>query len=92
MANQKENFFRQGAFVKVILSLCTYFFCVPKAFQLCFKRDTRMGRINGVSVCKRAPQISHLFFVDVDIIFYRATLEEAIPVSQILKGYEWGLG
>lgn len=51
-----------------------------------------MGRINGVSVCKRAPQISHLFFVDVDIIFYRATLEEAIPVSRILKGYEWGLG
>ena len=51
-----------------------------------------MGRINGVSVCKRAPQIFHLFFMDDDNIFYRATLEEAIPVSQILKGYEWGLG
>lgn len=47
-----------------------------------------MGRINGVLVCRKAPQISHLFFIENSIIFYKAILEEANRVSQILKDYE----
>lgn len=71
----------------------------PYLFLLCaeglsamFQREARMGQINGVLVCRRVPQISHLFFTDNSIIFCRPTLDEAIRVSQILKEYEWGSG
>ena len=67
----------------------------PYLFLLCveglsamLQNEVRMGRIKGVPVCKGAPQISHLFFVDDSIIFYRATLEEANRVSQVLKDYK----
>ena len=60
----------------------------PYLFLLCveglsamFQREARLGRINGVSVCRRAPQISHLFFANDNIIFCRATMDEAIRVS-----------
>ena len=67
----------------------------PYLFLLCveglsamLRREVRMGRIKGVSVCQGAPQIFHLFFPDDSIIFSKATLEEVNQVSQVLKEYE----
>ena len=67
----------------------------PYLFLLCveglsamFHREVRLERIKGVSVCRGAPQIFHLFFADDSIIFCKATLEEANRVSQVLKDYE----
>ena len=67
----------------------------PYLFLLCaeslsamIQREVRMVWINGVLVCRRVPQISHLFFADDSIIFCKVILEEANRVSQILKEYE----
>lgn len=50
--------------------------------------EVGMGKIKGISVCKGAPQISHLLFADDCIIFCRATMDEANRVSKVLKDYE----
>ena len=64
-----------------------FLLCV-KGLSAMFRREVRLERIKGVSVCRGAPQISHLFFTDDSIIFCKATLEEANQVSQVLKDYE----
>ena len=40
------------------------------------KREETVGRIKGVSVCRGAPQVSHLLFVGDSIIFFRASVRE----------------
>lgn len=53
--------------------------------------EVKMGKIKGVSACRGAPQISHLFADDC-IIFCRAIMDEANRVSQMLKDYEEASG
>lgn len=45
-------------------------------------------RIHGVSVCRGAPSISHLFFADDSFIFFKAELAECIALKEIFKLYE----
>lgn len=59
----------------------------PFLFLLCveglstmLKREESLGNIRGVIVCWRAPQLSHLFFVDDSIIFSRAKMEECSKI------------
>ena len=54
---------------------------LPYLFLLCgkgllamLKREESLGRINGISVCRRAPRISHLLLADDSLIFYRANM------------------
>ena len=44
--------------------------------------------ISGVSVCRGAPQISHLLFVDDCIIFGKASVGEGNRVFKVLADYE----
>lgn len=44
--------------------------------------------MEGISVCRRGPSISHLFFADDSIIFYKASMEECDALQRILKVYE----
>lgn len=67
----------------------------PYLFLLCteglltiLRKEVSMGRIKGVSVCRGAPQISHLLFVDNSIIFCRATMEEGNQVIKVVKDHE----
>lgn len=67
----------------------------PYLFLLCveglsamLRDEVGMGKIKGISVCRGAPQISHLLFADDCIIFCRATMDEANRVSKVLKDYE----
>ena len=57
-----------------------------------FRREEREGRIRGISVCRTAPQISHLMFTDDCIIFCNATREEGARVLEILGDYEKNSG
>ena len=45
------------------------------------------GNIQGVSICRRAPRISHLLFTDDSLLFCRATDKETKVVLEILKLY-----
>ena len=49
-------------------------------------------RLRGVSVCRRGPKISHLFFADDSLIFGRATEAEGLEILRILKVYESSSG
>ena len=48
-------------------------------------KEMGIGRIKGILVCKRAPQISHLLFADDSIIFCRAILDRVIKVLKYYK-------
>ena len=45
------------------------------------------GRIHGVSICRRAPKISHLLFADDSLLFCHASEKETLEVLEILKLY-----
>ena len=50
------------------------------------------GLIQGVSICRNGPRVSHLFFVDDSVLFCRAKEEECQKILDILAIYERGLG
>ena len=50
------------------------------------------GEINGVSICRNGPIVSHLFFVDDSVFFYRAKVEECQTILDLLAIYERGSG
>ena len=48
--------------------------------------------MEGLSICRHGPKISHLFFADDNIIFCKATLEECNALQKILPVYEKASG
>ena len=56
------------------------------------KKEEREGKIKGVAVCRGALRKSHLLFVDDNIVFCRATIEESNRVIKNLEDYEGDLG
>jgi len=48
--------------------------------------------LHGATICRSAPQISNLFFVDDSIIFLRANVHEAKTFMDIVKLYECASG
>lgn len=51
-----------------------------------------VGNMEGISICRGAPSISHLFFADDNIIFCKATIEECKALQKTLQIYEQALG
>ena len=52
----------------------------PYLFLLCAE-----GQIHGVSICRRAPSISHLLFADDSLLFCHANQEEVQVISKVLQ-------
>ena len=52
------------------------------------KKEESEGHIKGVAICKGAPRVSHLLFVDDSIIFCRASIVECERVLKVLEDYE----
>ena len=46
------------------------------------------GVINGFSLCRNGPKLTHLFFADDCLIFCRSTLEECNKIQELLAIYE----
>ncbi|PKA54867.1 putative mitochondrial protein [Apostasia shenzhenica] len=47
----------------------------------------RQGSLHGVQASRSSPNISHLFFADDSLLFFRATIEEAQKIQSILEIY-----
>ena len=67
----------------------------PYLFLLCaeglsamLRKEEEQGNIRGISVCRGGPRISHLFFANDSIVFYRATVDEGRRILQVLEDYE----
>ena len=67
----------------------------PYLFLLCaeglstmLKRDDSGEYLCGISVCRRAPMVSHLLFADDCIVFCNVVTEEGLRVTKILENYE----
>ena len=69
-------------------SLSPYLFllCAEGFFSLLAKAEEE-GRLHGVSICRRAPSISHLLFVDDLLLFCRANQEKVHVISEVLQTY-----
>ena len=67
----------------------------PFLFLLCTEglnglitEATRAKEINGFSLCKRDPKLTHLFFADDSLLFCKADPQECGNVLKILSAYE----
>ncbi|KAL0365728.1 UNVERIFIED_CONTAM: putative mitochondrial protein [Sesamum angustifolium] len=82
-----ERGLRQGdPLFPYLFLLCT------ESFSSLLQLAKREGRIQGVSVCRAAPPISHLLFADDTLIFCRACLESTQAVLDILEVYRKASG
>ncbi|XP_073121194.1 uncharacterized protein [Henckelia pumila] len=46
----------------------------------------------GVKVARGSPMISHLFFADDSLLFFRATLQDSLQVKKCIQAYEEASG
>ncbi|KAK6146582.1 hypothetical protein DH2020_020451 [Rehmannia glutinosa] len=69
--------------------LSPYLFIFCSEVFSCLLQDLQLsGKIHGVSVCKQAPHISHLFFADDTLLFGHATVDEARHLKYAIRLYE----
>ena len=56
-------------------SLYLFMFCT-KRLNANFRKAAMKGDIEGFSLCRNGPKVTHLFFADDCLLFCRSTLEE----------------
>ena len=66
----------------------------PYLFLLCAEGFTSLltkaeeeGKLHGVSICRRAPSVSHLLFADDSLLFCQATHDEVRTILEVLQLY-----
>lgn len=65
---------------------------VAEGLSALLKRMTIQGQIHGVKVSNKAPSVSHLFFADDALYFFKATKEKAETVKLCLEIYQAASG
>ena len=63
-----------------------------EGFSSLLAKAQEEGRLHGVSICRKAPTISHLLFADDSLLFCRANQEEVQVVSKVLQTYANAFG
>jgi hypothetical protein len=66
----------------------------PYLFLLCAEglsstllHEEEVGGIDGVRVCRNAPSVSHLLFVDDSLILMKADMDNATSLQRVLDAY-----
>lgn len=76
-----------GGFVKAIPFPPIYlFFCVEGLSTLIKKVEIK-GEICGIKICNKAPNVSHLLFVDDCFLFFKSSLQEYVAIRNNLEVY-----
>ena len=65
-----------------------FILCV-EGFSALLKRYEHMGLIHGCKIAREALAISHLFFADYSLIFFRANREESQQIRTCIDLFEW---
>ena len=73
------------------LSPYLFLICVEGLSAL-LKKSIHDGFMDGVTICRGAPTLSHLFFANGSLIFCKATLNDCDSLQRVLKVYEDALG
>ncbi|XP_015068823.1 uncharacterized protein LOC107013425 [Solanum pennellii] len=68
------------------------FLIVAEGLSALLKRLSIQSRIHGVKICNKAPSISHLFFADDALYFFKAAKEEAETIKLCLEIYQAASG
>ena len=69
--------------------LSPYFFLLcSKGLNGLINNAMHEGKIQGYSLCRTGPKISHLFFADDSLLFCRASLGDVTTIQNILEVYE----
>ncbi|XP_019186580.1 PREDICTED: uncharacterized protein LOC109181284 [Ipomoea nil] len=69
--------------------LSPYLFIIcAEGLSMMLQRAHNVGLIHGCRVTRGAPPISHLFFADDSLLFFKAKAEEATEVKKCLSDYE----
>ena len=81
----------RGIHQRDLLSPFLFLLCA-ESLSAMLQREERLGNIKGISICRGAPRLSHLFFADDSIIFCRANMSECQRVWDVLHDYEAASG
>ena len=73
------------------LSPCL-FLLIAEGFSGLLRKVERDGLLVGVKCARGAPNISHLFFADVRILFGKADIESYGVIKEVLCKYELASG
>ena len=63
------------------------FLFVADALSALMSKSVNEGSLNGVSICRGAPEISHLLFADDSLFLFKSSNEGALAVSNLLDVY-----
>lgn len=63
------------------------FLFVADGLSKVLQSETTIGVIQGLRVCRRAPEITHLLFADDSLLFFRANGVQAATVKSVLSRY-----
>jgi ribonuclease HI len=68
------------------------FLLVAEGLNSLISQAASEGSVQGISLCRSGPRITHLFFADDSLLFSRATLEDCAKIQEILSTYEKASG
>ena len=69
------------------LSPCLFLLCA-EGFSALIHEAARNQQINGISICRGCPLITHLFFADDSLLFCKVRVQECHALVSILNKYE----
>lgn len=68
------------------------FLLVADCLSVLIEKQETVGRLQGTTVSRRGPRITHLLFADDSMLFFRANEEQTLVVKQVLQTFERGTG
>jgi hypothetical protein len=68
------------------------FLLCAEGFHSLIEKEKTAGTLQGVSISRGGPKISHLFFADDSLLFCKATTSDVTRIQDILSQYEKASG